>query len=308
MGTLFWVYFAVILIPYAEGALFALLLREIYARHPLPFFDPDTIPRKRSKSKAEVQETADESVISGVIDNGEPQMGNNEELPTSSDVPPTESTEDENTSVPSVVSVFDGSGNVPQNLQINDVLNSMTAESSAIVPNDLEHRIEEAALPKNEFSYEFQEDQNLNDLNDLAASLLKTPIDFSQEDEVSPEISDPISPMAKELLGDNFDFDALQKQAKQSSEALVSLNETNVEMMLDIQEDEAGIVQVSSPFSLADSIPLADFATPQTVLSTFSDDWVQESGNTVESAEGDISNFCFSEESQPMFVRKKKAN
>jgi hypothetical protein len=136
-------------------------------------------------------------------------------------------------------------------------------------------------------------------LEDLAAALPKAKIDFTQELETAPEApGEPISPMAKELLGENFDFDALEQQTQQTSAAV----------MLDVQTDETGVVQVSSPFLFADSPQLADFAAPQMISSTFSGDWIQESGSMIEPIEADASNFCFTEELQPMFVRKKRAN
>jgi hypothetical protein len=51
---------------------------------------------------------------------------------------------------------------------------------------------------------------------------------------------------------------------------------------------------------------LAEFAIPQTVLPTFSDNWIQEAGTTAESNGEDAAKFCFTEESIPLFVRKKK--
>ena len=242
----------------------------------------------------------EESIASNNSESGElqaPPDGQSEELASGVQ-----------TSLPSVVSVFDGSENIPKDLPVSNVLDLMTAESSAIVPNYLENRIEESAQQKDKFPSGLHDDINPDELNDFAAALLKTKIDFSQEDEISSEISEPISPMAKELLGDDFDFDALEKQAKQSSAALASVNGNNAEMTLDIQEDAFGIVHVSSPFPFVDSLTFADFGVPQTVLSSFSDDWIQESGNTAESEGGDAVNFCFTEELQPMFVRKKKAN
>jgi hypothetical protein len=239
----------------------------------------------------------------------------------------------------------------------------MIAEKSTTVPNNLENRIEESARLKEELPHEIHNDMDNDDLDDLVAALPKTKIDFTEESEMGSEASEAISPMAKELLGENFDFDSLAKQTKQPSQSpapdsgtgtgtasetseevsptakevldanidaagpekqtkqpfrfLAPGNGTDAEnaaevahdvQTLNIQEDEAGTVQVSSPFLVANSPQFADFTTPQTVLSTFSNDWVQETGGVVEPIAGDTSHFCFTEESQPMFIRKKRAN
>jgi len=334
---LLWAILVVILIPLAAGALFALVLREIYVRYPLPLVDPELFIRKPAKRQAELadaseeQETPDESVVS--------DMTENEEHTESSE---TESVDEEKTPPPDGASVFDGSENIPNDLPVNETLDSMIAAHSTIVPDDLEHRIEESARLKEELPHEIYDEMDRDDLNDLVAALPKTTVDFADESEMDAETSEAISPMAKELLGENFDFDGLEKEAKQAKEAketteaketkqpfrfLVPDNGTDeaeaadatdsvdsvdsvdsAEVALDIQEDEAGTVQVLSPFLAADSPQFADFTTPQTILPTFSGDWVQETGGAVEPVEGETSNFCFTEESQPMFIRKKRAN
>jgi len=295
------VFLLVIPLSLASGVLFALLLREIHARHPLPLVEPGYInawlrpkPQINIADSAKVLTTPDESVADDTADS--------EEIAEDTEA---ESTDEENASFYSGISVFDGSGVIPQDLSVSDALNMMTAESSTVVPKDLESRIEASTRLKDGLPqdvHHIKDDLDLADLEDLAAALPKAKIDFTQEFETDSEASDePISPMVRELLGEDFDFDALEQRAPQTQQR-------SAEVMLDVQTDEAGIVQVSSPFLFADSPQLADFTVPQTVFSTFSGDWIQESGGVIEPVAVDVSNFCYTEESQPMFVRKKKAN
>jgi hypothetical protein len=297
--------------------------------------------------------------------------------------------------VPSAVDVFDGARNIPDNLQVNDALNTMVAEKSAVIPNDLENRIDASARSSASNSAVLndpRDDMDLDDLKALAAALPGTKIDFKNELEADSDTS-KISPMAKELLGD-FDIDTLQtksinpispvptaseeKETEEQEveeqvleEQVVADQETSdisesispevqelpdgnrtsdtpkkkplkisipvqdtdtreeaedsqntpvpsdsaepmetvaAEVALDVQEDESGTVQVSSPFMFNVVPQLADFAVPQTIFSTFSNDWIQESGSMSDSVENDVAKFCYTEESRPMFVRKKKTN
>jgi|GEM_PF-1811321 len=457
-----------LLIPFAEGVLLALLLREVHARHPLPLVEPGYFNAwLPPKPTAEVPEVPAKAVVDDVADNEKATENVAENTDT-----PTDKAE-ENASLHSGVSVFDGSENVSKNLPVNDALNAMMAEVSETVPHNLESRIEESTRLKDGLPQEMRhikDDLDLDDLEDLAAALPKSKIDFSQELETAPEAHEAISPMAKELLGENFDFNALTQQAKQTSESLARANDANVkeqpvagepvavapavvepvateptvaeavavepaatepmameptvaepvaaepvvtepavtepataepvvaepaaaksatvepaatepataepavaaeptvaapattepvvaepapaepvaaepatatpvateqvppepiavepvvteptvaepavveepakdsvEVMLNIQEDNAGMIQVSSPFLCADAPQLADFASPQMVLPMFSDDWIQ----VIEPVETDAAHFSFTEELQPMFVRKKKVN
>ena len=370
----------VIFVPFVEGVLLALLLREVYARNPLPLVEPGYFnawlppPAK----VAEVPEASSENIADN--ENVSDNIAHTEATAENSDAPPAKSA-DEGSDLPRPeVSVFDDAKNVPNNLPINDALDSMMAKVSDAIPHDLESRIEETTRLKDGLPQEMhhiKDDLDLDDLEDLAAALPKSKIDFSQEGESHSGTHEAISPMAKELLGENFDFSALEQQALKSHANLMPANDANnaesvveesatekpvaVEpavaepvaeepatekpavtepaaaepavaepvaeelatekpvatepvatesakdsagIMLDIQEDNSGNVQVSSPFLCADAPQLADCATPQMVLPMFSDDWIQ----VIEPAETNAAHFSFSEELQPMFVRKKKAN
>jgi len=332
----------VIFLPLATGGLLALLLREVHARHPLPLVElgyvnawnrpgfqaanSQAINRADFAKELEtlgmlemtgLQETLGEPVADDAGKTRKMGMGMGMGMEEEGDAAlidaalldgwvgegtvDEENADEENTSFHSGVSVFDGSGIIPKDLPVSDALNLMTAEDSAVIPHALEHRIEESTRLKDGLPHEIhpiRDDSDFDDWESLPTALPKAKIDFTQEFETDSEESETMSPMAKELLGEDFDFDALEQQSHQ----------TSAETMLDVQTDEARIVQVSSPFLLADSSQLADFTVPQMVLPTFSGDWIQESGSVIAPAEVDASNFCFTEESQPMFVRKKKAN
>ena len=433
----------IIVIPLAQGALLALLLREIHARHPLPlggaiavFPPPPKPPADSAKIQNENQESTAESAESAKGD-----AANVEEIKTIlngiSSPEQAAAGKPENT-VPPDVSVFDGSKNTSENLHVNDALDSMTAAKPAAIPDGFERRIEEEAAHASEsIPPELQEpsdDMNNDDLQALSEALPGTKIDFTQELEKSPDNADAISPMAKELLGENFDFAALEQQAKETSNILApdpsggtsekdstktdsgsadtnsantnsantdsantdsantdsantnsantdsantnsantdsantdstntdstntdsantdstntdstntdstntdstntdsantdsantdsaNTNSANTDLAntdladtdlaaaaIDVQEDESGNVQASSPFMFSATPQLAELTKPQTILSTFSDDWIQKMDGTIAPIEGDISKFCFTEEPIPMFVRKKQ--
>jgi len=279
--------------PLIAGALLALILREIHIRHPLPLVESGYVNAwQRPKPKippspmivAESGETPEDAVAEdgGILIPAEPFA---------------ETTVEENVLPPGEVSVFDHAANIPKNLPVNDALDSMMAAISAAIPNDLESRIEETTRLKDDLPQEvrpIKDDLDLDDLEDLVAALPKSKIDFSQEVESDSDSHEAVSTIAKELLGEDFDFDALETQPHQSSAAVT----------LDIREDTPGLVQVSSPFLVTDTPQLTNLTEPQTVCSTFSDDWIQ----VIEPTEGGASPFSFTEELQPMFVRKKKAN
>ena len=339
--------FAVV-IPLTEGALLALLLREVYIRHPLPLggtigmrkIHSNSSPSAESVSveSSEVETSAAESIAAfpdTVTDNeNNPEASNAEtafltDVPTA-DVASADSTNEDILALHSGVSVFDGTENIPENLPIGNLFESMTADDSVIVSSDLENRIEASALPVDEIPEELH--SHPDDLNSdhlqalaeaLAESLPRTKIDFSQELETNPEQTDSMSPMAKELLGVNFDFDALEQQsaqAKQSFKFLASVDNTDRKdsesfaasmeadkIALDVQENGAGTVQVSSPFVVNTVPQLTDFTAPEMILSSFSSDWIQEMNSASDGAmAGEPAKFCFTEELRPMFVRKKK--
>jgi len=303
MGTLLLAILCAIVLPLIGGGLFALLLRELHTRHPLPL--GGTIGLR--KLQTFIDNDAEYAEGDSPVDSEDAEsMDAFAKSQTSAAIPADLTDEKQETSLTDVpptagVSVFDGTENVPENLPINDALESMFAGTSSVIPNDFERIIEESAQSDDAVLSGLRsiiDDMDQDDLRELADALPGRKIDFSQEIEAVPETTDSVSPTAKDVLGENFDFGALEEHANQTRQSLQPFE-------LDVHENAVGVVSVSSPFMSA-APQLADFVVPQTILPTFSGDWIQESNSVSESTEGDTSQFCFTEESQPMFVRKKK--
>jgi len=305
----------VILLPLAYGVLLAPLLREIHIRHPLPLGGVIGTLRKPLPAESAVEK---EVVAEQVIDNGNNQTKPN--VPASQPLDAPASTEptsslavDENVPTHPSGSVFDGARSVSQNLSINQIIDLMTTEAPAGIPQDFEHRIDESARPNIVLPpdvHGINDGMDADDLKELAAALPKEKIDFTQAHEADSPVHDAISPMAKEVLGENFDFKAIESVSAKLAAIVADNSAAPAGMPLAVQENEQGIIQVSSPVVLDVPPQLADLSTPQTILPTFSHDWIQETGLTVAvgSVEEDIAKFCFAEESRPMFYRKKKSN
>jgi len=295
----------VIVFGLAWGALFAFLLREIHLRHPLPLGGTIGL-RKPSKTKSSITENVDTETPEVVETANESTAGDSF---GNAEIDNPLSTNDSNTDSPSEgqdapvdVSVFDGTENISDNLPpVTDTLEAMIAETTPTIPSEFESIIERRAKTKDEVLSEISsitDNLDQDDLRALEDALPGTKIDFSQELETEEETADAVPSIVKEVLGEDFDLNALEEQAAQIRQSLQPT-------VLDIQESETGIVQVSSPF-MAYVPQLADISVPQTILPTFSSDWIQESGSASEHLEGDPSLFCFTEESRQMFVRKKK--
>ena len=314
----FLVLFLVMVIPLAEGALLALFLREVYLRHPLPLggaIVPEwwTIPKPPVSHAESVEYTEFDEIQKTPVESGEsaePVSAETSESEAGLDVPAAE------VLPPAGVSPFDEAANIPKDLPVHETIEAMTSANAADLPEEFERLIGESATAENVHAVEGNWDHE--DLQALVDALPVQKIDFSQDIEEDSHVSEPISPTAKEVLGENFDFQALEQQSKESTEGepltadpgeppLPSSSVDSAEIMLDVREDESGTVQVSSPYMLNVASQFAsDFAVPQTVFPTFSNDMLQETNSTAESMTEDIAQFFFSEESRPMFTRKTK--
>jgi hypothetical protein len=296
----------VLVLPLAEGVLVALALREVYIRHPLPL--GGAIVREWWKSLqspdlpaeyAEGQETPVESDEIAELVSGETTV-----IDPGTFAPAAEAS-------PSVgVSHFDRAANIPKDFSAHDTLEAMAVAKSEDIPPELENLIGELAAAKND--HVIEDDLDQEDLQELANALPKQKIDFTQETEENSHVFESISPTAKEVLGDNFDFHTLEQSLKESRESERRAEEHSeppypAEMTLDVHQDESGTVQVSSPFMFNVASQVAsDFAVPQTVFPTFANDLLHEPSSTVESIVADPAQFCFAEESRPMFAKKTK--
>ena len=305
----------VIVIPLAEGVLVALLLREMCNRPSLALpLNGRIVPIWWKQPKPAPETTADvlqvEPAPNEVAPNKVAESGEAPEvlvapIPTP-DTPPTaapvaDSEVKQDLPLDLGTSVFDGTENIPKDFTVGNVLDAMTMETPAADLHGFESIIDASALSGNAISdadNASADDMNADDLKSLEEALPGTKIDLSQE--IDHEESSEIQSIGKEVLGEDFDFKSLEQRSQQAGAMLA-------ETMLDVREDaSSGIVQVSSPF-IADVVPqFADLAVPQTVLSMFSENWVQDSGGVTETSEEDVAKFCFTEESGPLVVRKKK--
>jgi len=306
MNVYLWVFLCVMVIPLAEGALLALLLRDLHARHPLPLGGVIATRRATPPVPAATKPVdtenapADRPVVPTEPVAVEPRPTETEALPTPSEASP---------ETPPEVSVFDGTEKIPQNVPVHEILEQMTTAAPQEIPNDFEDRIDSSARSEDELhsgiQHTIMDDLDENDLAALAGALPRDNIDFTQE--LESDNAEEISSTAKEVLGSDFDVDALKTQSAEFATALAEKNEST-EIPLDVQENETGTIQVSSLFATDVSPQLAQFITPQTIFPTFSDDWIQKAGDTAETIAGDPEHFCFTEELRPMFSRKKKSS
>ena len=315
----------VIVLPLVAGALLALVLRETYIHNPLPL--GGTIgPRNTKTAEAEKPKITDVSALLPEDDISEADLQSSIALeiqrstagfarrksprvpadePKHSEQQMDTSALEEDVLQHSEISVFDGTENIPDHIPVSSVLEAMTSETSAVVPGEFESIIEEVSqsgIVVPEDIHAISDDMDHEDIQALVEALPGKKIDFSQEIERDPEQSDAISPMGKELIGENFDFDALEKQANRMREVL----QARQSFELDVQEDESGTIQVLSSFMFDATPQLEDFTMPQTIVPMFSDDWIQESNSTVALTEENTENLFFTEELRPMFVKKKK--
>lgn len=309
MGAFALGFLFVIVIPLAEGVLLALLLREMCNR---PFLTlplggrivqvwwKQHIPAPNTAEKvAQVKITPNEVAESeGAAEVLDAPILPPDALPTV--LPDVDSDILQNLPQNVETSVFDGTDNIPNDLQVGNVLDAMTMETPAANLHNFERIIDASAQSNNAISVpdSSADDMDLDDLQALAEALPGVKIDFSQE--IDHEESSEMHSMEKELLGEHFDIEALQQQS-QHGEAILA------EAMLDVREDiSSGTVQVSSPFITDDMPQFAELTVPQTIVPTFSNDWIQESSGIIESSEEDVAKFCFTAESSPLVVRKKK--
>ena len=301
----------VIVIPLAEGVLVALLLRELCNRPALALpLGGRIVPMWWRRSEPVSSATAyvvdvvhapsDVAVTDSIPDDLVALISPSDSPPTV--LPIADSDAKPNLPWGSGTSVFDGTQNIPKDLLVGNVLDAMIMETPAANLHDLERIIEASAQTNDAVSKigsASTDDMNLDDLQALAEALPGTKINFSQE--IDHEESSEMHSMEKELLGEHFDIEALKQQSQQVGAILAA------ETLLDVREDvSSGTVQVSSPFISKVGQQFTDVTVPQTVLSMFSDNWVQETGGVTGTSQEDATKFCFTEESSPLVMRKKK--
>jgi hypothetical protein len=209
--------------------------------------------------------------------------------------------------------------------RIDDVLDEMTNENPPIIPADLSLRLEEDSSPENRIKQiENEQDWQEPDENEILAqianpadadsnnlSLLQSDVPFNQEENPNNVHSD-ISPMAVELLGEDFNFNSFfenKLKHKKVREEPISIHQEPIsihEEPISISEISPGIYQADGGcINIANKQVMRDLLPKeQEVVSLYSGNLIQNA--VIEPDSSEIAQkFSFTEESLPMFVRKK---
>lgn len=277
------------------------------------FEDPIEKPEESEKSE-ELEETAPEVVFN------EPEAAAEPEEEKKPILPETETKSGDG---------FDDHGLLPKSFKVDSIINDMLDESVPEVPEDLSAVIdrEEKAEPEDytvdfedsdgDFGDEGDEDMLARALENAGSAAESTDgnIDFDDEnflDRVAEETYThrEISPMAVELLGEDFNFEALLAdenripvdEAKAPSDAVGS---ETVEPQIAFREWEDGTFQAESECYTDDVSLLELLPGEQDIVSVFPEEWVRQ--DVIEpDTSAEAEKMSFVEESRPMFVRKTK--
>jgi hypothetical protein len=230
----------------------------------------------------------------------------------------TESENDENR----LSSVFEDENILPDTFKINDIIDEMVNENPPIIPSDLSLRIEEDGHSENlinQIENEHKQDMLDADENEILTKMI-APTDsadsnnqpFAQPEmmfnhfnnEENPDtVHSEISPMAVELLGEDFNFDSFFEEKKSEQKNNESNNKSDNESIT-AYEIGQGIYQADGGFMTNDSTLFNLLPKEQAIVSLYPDNLIQ---NAV--VEPDLSetaqNYNFTEELLPMFIRKR---
>ncbi|MDR2439702.1 MAG: hypothetical protein LBE12_10095 [Planctomycetaceae bacterium] len=208
-------------------------------------------------------------------------------------------------------SVFDDKNRIPDTFKIDEIIDEMVNENPPIIPTDLSLRMEqdnssEALMNQMENEQE-QLEQDENEIltqimaptgsNNQPLSLSEISFDNLNEEENVNTVHSEISPMAVELLGEDFNFDSFFEEKLKSK--------PQNQEPIPVYEIGRGIYQADGGF-LANDLMLPNLLPKeQVIISLYPDNLIQ---NAV--VEPDLSettqNYNFTEELLPMFIRKKK--
>ncbi|MDR2705929.1 MAG: hypothetical protein LBC02_09150 [Planctomycetaceae bacterium] len=219
---------------------------------------------------------------------------------------------------PNLSSVFDNQKVLADTFRIDDILEEMVTEDPPIIPADLSLRLEEDGKPEkqiNQMEKENNDDDWLEpDENEILAkianpadadsnnlSFLQPDVPFDQTEnnkENLDAIHSDISPMAIELLGEDFNFNSFFEEKlkpKQDREESTVVSEISP----GIYQADGGFINVANKQVMHELLP-----KEQEVVSLYPDHLIQNAVIEPDSSET-TQNLSFTEESLPMFVRKK---
>lgn len=212
-------------------------------------------------------------------------------------------------------SVFDNQESlpVPETFKVDDILDEMTNENPPIIPADLSLRLEEDGNPENRIKQtekENEDDWQEPDEHEILTKIAKpdpsdsNELSFLQSNIPSNQAENPnavhsdISPMAVELLGEDFNFNSFFEEKlklKKIGEEPIIISEISP----GIYQADGGFINVANKQVMLELLP-----KEQEVGSLYPDHLIQNAVIEQDSSET-AKNFSFTEESLPMFIRKK---
>jgi hypothetical protein len=218
-------------------------------------------------------------------------------------------------------SVFDGQKVLlPDTFKVDDILDEMVNDNPPIIPADIALRLEADGTSESRISQMQHENQQdvlepheneiltkitaANNADDQSLSQPEMMFhDFNHDTENTNTVHSEISPLAIEVLGEDFNFNSFFNEKLKSKQE--NSNQENKEPITvceigqGIYQSDGGFLTVTNDRILHDLLP-----KEQEIVSLYPDHLIQNA-----LIEPDFSatarNFSFTEESQPMLIRKK---
>jgi hypothetical protein len=304
----------VIVIPLAEGGLLALFLRDLYNKHPLPLGEiigivdeDDEAPPAEPVARNQTEEPQQ-----GFIDAGEEideemlsALSPLDRMKTS--VFETQAAEAQATEPQ--VDVFADAGNIPTGVPVDDALNAMLAPVPTAASTDMDDIVQKPAtddgwkdLQNNVDDEDAFDESEAQQIESLLETMPQNTVNLEAELQDHPN-SEVISATAQELLGTDFDVDALMAHKPSVAAATGTSGDGTVAQTV-MEEPAAGFVRASSIPTAGAELP----AESEVIMPTFSVDFVQDTPifAASESVTVDMPQLFFTEELKPMFSRKRR--
>ena len=315
MGLYFLYMLLFILAPLGYGVALAVLLKEIHGRQAGEIVEKtESVPPEKEAVEPDVtadEPVTDEPVAKGVEPSSEESVQPEDATPETSpeierqNVSSETDSEETESQEPPLHSVFDDQGLLPKSFKADEVIDEILNEDRAETPDDLSSRIEEDSDDFETQSESFEQDQD-NDFFDLEDDILvramefaesgkENKIDFSGEESLTP---DAISPTARELLGEDFDFDSLTAPIFDPNDAVKATEEAP------LRELGGGAYQAETPMMTDDLSLLDAMPEEQDIISAFPREMVQNVMIEPDHSEA-ARQHSFVEELRPMLVRQR---
>lgn len=310
--------FLMVPVPIAVGFLVALVLRELYIRQggtfetkktrEEPEIRPEEIAAEKENPTAENTDSSEEQPTEVQTENPEPlevpTMTTEEILPgTTADAPESEE-KNEPALAAEPQSVFDNPIPVPVDLRIDNALEEMLDDVNPIVPSDISSRLNEESAAVAENTYDEDEDtrwfrQEEDDIMQRLNAAVDEPGITLSDAQIGGQ---EFSPMAVELLGEDFDFNALENPSSFSSEDIAKQDTQDVADVSISSVSPNDVYQTDTVAAFSESSTEELKPERHEIAPIFPADLISGAVIEPETAE----QFCFVEELRPMFVPKHK--